>query len=177
VGSSAQAARADALLSLEDGQKKALVAYARLRARGTVFEFNDLLQGAYARWLSSDVPVSTPEGTFDYLRGAIRNTVSNEFRRIGTERRLFGEREFAVDGQQDPIENSPDPAGTQEDERMLAQLYELFAADPDIQSLLILQGAERAEILAELGWDVTKYETVQKRKKRMMARLINEGKI
>ena len=38
-------------------------------------------------------------------------------------------------------------------------------------------GAERADVLRELGWDVTKYETVQKRKKRMVARLINEGKI
>jgi hypothetical protein len=37
--------------------------------------------------------------------------------------------------------------------------------------------ATRAEIQAELGWDNTKYETVQKRKKRLIARFTIEGKL
>lgn len=60
---------------------------------------------------------------------------------------------------------------------MGSQLYELFSNDPEIQNLLILQDASRSEILKELGWSLTTYETVVKGKKRRMARLLNEGKI
>jgi DNA-directed RNA polymerase specialized sigma24 family protein len=177
VEPTAQAARANALVSLTNDHRKKLAAYARLRARGTSFESDDLLQNAYTRWMASDAAETTPERTFEYLLGAIRNTAFNERRRVGTEQRHFGRREFAVDGEPDPVESAPDPAGSQEDERLLADLYELFSNDSDIQGLLILQGADRAEILRELDWNVTRYETVQKRKKRMIARFINEGKI
>ncbi len=35
--------------------------------------------------------------------------------------------------------------------------------------------ATRAETLSELGWDETKYETVQKRKKKLVKKWINKG--
>ena len=77
------------------------------------------------------------------------------------------------------MDTVPDRTASPEGALILAQLYELCAEDPDVQTLLMYQddGAERADVLRELGWDVTKHETVQKRKKRMVARLINEGKI
>jgi hypothetical protein len=90
-----------------------------------------------------------------------------------------GTRAVAVEGHPDPIDVALDPAPSQEDALTLRQLYELCACDSDVQMLLMLQadGAERADILREFGWDVTKYETVQKRKRKIVARLINEGKI
>lgn len=172
-----QAIRSNALRLLTEDQQKRLRVHAEFRANGSPFEPTDLLQAAFARWLSSKVPVTTAEDTYKYLCGAMRNTASNERRRAATERGIFGARAFALDGRQDPMEAAPDPAGSQEDGLLLSELYGLFAEDPDVQNLLILQGAERAEILEELGWNVTKYETVQKRKKRGMARLLKEGRI
>jgi hypothetical protein len=48
-----------------------------------------------------------------------------------------------------------------------------------VRTLLLHQddGAPRAEILSDLGWNVTKYETVKKRMKKWGARLFQEGKI
>jgi hypothetical protein len=171
--------RADALRALTDDHRKALVADARLRARGTSYEFGDLLNGAYERWMVSDKPVVGPAETCTFLRGAIRSIASNEHRHAATVRRADGERIVAVEGEPDPMEAVPDRTASPEGALILAQLYELTAEDPDVQTLLMYQddGAERADVLRELGWDVTKYETVQKRKKRMVARLINEGKI
>jgi hypothetical protein len=92
---------------------------------------------------------------------------------------MDGERIVAVDGEPDPLEAVPDRTASPEGAIFLAQLYELCAVDPDVQTLIMYQddGAERADVLKELGWDVTKYETVQKRKKRMIARLIIEEKL
>ncbi|MBR0684438.1 hypothetical protein JQ594_00800 [Bradyrhizobium manausense] len=94
-------------------------------------------------------------------------------------RRLEGERSVAAEGEPDPMESVPDPTASQEDTVFLGELYDLCAHDPDVQSLLVYQiePVERAQILSELGWDVTKYETVQKRKKRIVGRLISEGRI
>ena len=172
-------ARADALRALTDDHRKVLVADARLRARGTSYEFGDLLNGAYERWMVSDKPVVGPAETYTFLRGAIRSIASNDRRHAATVRRMDGDRIVAVEGEPDPMDAVPDRTASPEGALMLAQLYELTAEDPDVQSLLMYQddGAERADVLRELGWDVTKYETVQKRKKRMVARLINEGKI
>ncbi|MCK1506830.1 hypothetical protein [Bradyrhizobium sp. 18] len=175
----AQAARAKALKALTDDHRKVLVADARLRARGTAYDFEDLLNGAYERWLASDKPVVGPAETCSFLRGAIRSISSNERRHADLVRRVEGDRVVAVDGEPDPIEAAPDRAASQEGAVLLAQLYELCGHDPEVQTLLMLQedGAERADILRELGWEVTKYETVQKRKRKIVARLINEGKI
>ncbi|UPJ68587.1 hypothetical protein [Bradyrhizobium sp. 191] len=175
----AQPARADALRALTDEQRIKLEVDARLRARGTSFDFEDLLQGAYERWMTSDKPVTGTAETYGFLRGAIRSIASNERRHAATIRRVHGERFTAAEGDPDPAENVADPTASQEDSLVLNQFYDLCANDPEIQTLLMLldEGAERAEVLQELGWDVTKYETVQKRKRKMVARLINEGKI
>lgn len=175
----AQAVRADALTALTDDHRKVLVADARLRARGIASEFEDLLNGAYERWLSSDKPVVGPAETCSFLRGAIRSIASNERRHAQMVKRVQGDRATSVDGGPDPIEAAPDRAASQEDALLLAQLYEQFRNDPDVQTLLMFQedGAERSDILRELGWDVTKYETVQKRKRKLVARLFHEGKI
>lgn len=39
------------------------------------------------------------------------------------------------------------------------------------------ENTNRAEIQAQLGWGDTKYETVMKRKKRLVARWAAEGKL
>jgi hypothetical protein len=66
---------------------------------------------------------------------------------------------------------------SQENAVLAEQLYTLCAHDPDLQMLLMCQNdrATKAETLSELGWDETKYETVQKRKKRLVKKWINEG--
>jgi DNA-directed RNA polymerase specialized sigma24 family protein len=176
----AQPARADALQALTDDQRTKLVADARLRARGTSLDFEDLLQGAYERWMASDKAVTCTLETYSFLRGAIRSIASNERRHASTIRRVQGVRATAAEGELDPAETVADPAAaSQENSLVLNQLYDLCANDPEVQTLLMLQddGAGRAEVLQELGWDVTRYETVQKRKRKMVARLINEGKI
>lgn len=175
----ATTARADALRALTDDHRKTLVADTRLRAPGTSYEPGDLLNGAYERWLASEKPIVGPSETCTFLRGAIRSIASNDHRHAATVRRMDGERIVAVDGQPDPLEAVPDRTASPEAAIFLAQLYELCAVDPDVQALIMYQddGAERADVLKELGWDVTKYETVQKRKKRMIARLIIEEKL
>lgn len=175
----AQGVRVDALGALTDDHRKTLVADARLRAKGTSYDYGDLLNGAYERWMVSEKAVVGPAETCTFLRGAIRSIASNARRHAAMVRRVDGERVVAFSGEADPMDAAPDPAASPEGALIMAQLYELCAHDPDAQTLLMFQddGAERADVLRELGWDVTKYETVQKRKKKLVARLINEGKI
>lgn len=175
----AATARANALRALSDDHRKILVADARLRARGTSLDFEDLLHGAYERWMTSGKEISGAAETCAFLRGAIRSIASNDHRHTAMVRRIEGNRIFAMDGELDPISEAPDLTASQENTLLLTQLYELCAHDPDVQTFLMFQddGAERADILRELGWNVTKYETVQKRKLKLIARLINDGKI
>ena len=175
----AQGVRADALQALTEDHRKTLVAAARLRARGTSYEYGDLLNGAYERWLASEKPVIGPAQTYKFLLGAIRSMASNDRRHAALVRAVDGERAVAFPGEEDPMDAAPDPQASPEAAMFLSQLYELCAHDPDVQTLLMFQddNAERADVLRELGWDVTKYETVQKRKKKLVARLFNEGKI
>jgi DNA-directed RNA polymerase specialized sigma24 family protein len=172
-------ARANALRALTDDQTKILIADAKLRRNGTPFEYRDLLQGAYERWLSSEKPIEAPSETLRFLRGAMRSIASNERRHAAMARRIDGTRVVAVDERPDPIEAAPDPAPSQEDALVLTQLFELCADDAEVQMLLMLQAenAERADIMRELEWDVIRYETVQKRKRKKVARLFSEGKI
>lgn len=178
-GTAGGAVRANALHALTDDQRIKLEVDARFRARGTSFDFEDLLQGAYERWMASDKPVTGNVETYNFLRGAIRSIAYNDRRHASTVRHVHGVRATAAEGEPDPAESAADPAASQEDSLILNRLYDLFANDPEVQTLLMLQdeGAERAEVLQELSWDVTKYETVQKRKRKMVARLISEGKI
>jgi DNA-directed RNA polymerase specialized sigma24 family protein len=172
--------RAAALLALSEDQRKHLAAYARIMSANTGEEGGDLLQGAFVRWLASDEPVEGPERTYEFLRGAMSSIRSNIFRHAKVVRHYDGVRtvpESADDD--DPIELAKDSGVSQEALVFFQQVYDLCADDEDIQLLLMSQLglATRAEIQAELGWDNTKYEAVQKRKKRLIARFTIEGKL
>jgi hypothetical protein len=172
--------RAAALQALSEDQKKQLAAYARIMSTNTGEENCDLLQSAQLRWLASDEPVEGPERTYQFLLGAMSSIRSNIFRHAAVVRRIEGVRVAAsTEDEQDPIEVAPDPRVSQEAAVFSQQLYDLCADDSDMQMLLMCQldRATRAEIQAELGWDDTKYETVQKQKKRLIARWMIEGKL
>jgi DNA-directed RNA polymerase specialized sigma24 family protein len=168
--------RAAALGDLTPDQRKKLVVQSRLKARPPVFGAEDLLQGAYERWLKSDLAIEGPEETYDFLWGAINSIAFNATRHKRIVRRFEGERAVAIDGN-DPIELAHDVTVSQEDAVLAEQLYSLCAHDEDLQMLLMCQNdrATKAETLGELGWDEKKYETVQKRKKRLVKKWINEG--
>jgi DNA-directed RNA polymerase specialized sigma24 family protein len=67
--------RAAALDALSEDQRKQLAGYARIMSRGTGDEGDDLLQGAFVRWLASDKPIEGPEQTCKFLREAIIGVV------------------------------------------------------------------------------------------------------
>jgi DNA-directed RNA polymerase specialized sigma24 family protein len=172
--------RAAALGALTEDQQKRLAAYARIMSPNTGEEADDLLQGAQLRWLASDEPIESPERTYRFLLGAMSSIRSNIFRHAAVVRRTMGVRVVAAtESEEDPIELAPDSGASQETGVFGQQLYNLCTDDPDLQMLLMCQldRATRAEIQAELGWNDTKYETVQKRKKRLVARWIVEGKL
>lgn len=167
-----------ALLTLSADQRKKLAALAHVKARGTTLEPQDLLQGAHDRWLRSDVSDAN-DSVFDFLVGAVNSIASNDHRRRATVRQFEGERLVAasVDGP-DPIALARDPAPSPEDTYLREQIYEL-CDDDEVRTLLLHleDNATRADILADTGWDITKYETVRKRMKKWGAPLFKEGKI
>ncbi len=169
--------RAAALGDLTPDQRKKLVVQSRLKARPPVFGAEDLLHGAYERWLKSDLAVEGPEETCNFLWGAINSIAFNATRHKATIRRFEGERAVASTDGNDPIELAQDLTVSQENAVLAEQLYSLCSHDQDLQMLLMCQNdrATRAETLSELGWDETKYETVQKRKKKLVKKWINKG--
>uniref|UniRef100_Q07NQ1 RNA polymerase, sigma-24 subunit, ECF subfamily n=1 Tax=Rhodopseudomonas palustris (strain BisA53) TaxID=316055 RepID=Q07NQ1_RHOP5 len=172
--------RAAALAELSGDQKKKLTAWSGLASRGTPYEANDLLQGAYVRWLASKKPVEGPDETYDYLFGAIKSIRSNHFKREKTVARYDGKRAFETeDDEETLVETAADPVETIESAVFQQQLFDLFRDDDEILELLIEQidDAAASEIQAKLGWSKTKYETVQKRKKRLVAKYMSEGKL
>lgn len=172
--------RAEALAALGPSRVKRLSAYANLCAVGLQDGGADLLQGAYLRWLESEKPVEGPDNTYRYLRGAIKSARSNALRHDGIVRATFGDRaEPDAEEEIDPVEEAPSGAASAEDAAFAEQLYQALAADPEVQMLVlqVSQGASRADIQQEMNWDDHKYEAVQKRKKRTVAKLVREGKI
>lgn len=172
--------RAAALTALSEDQRKRLSAYAQFMSGGTGDEGHDLLQGAFARWLASDKPVEGPEQTCTFLREAMSSIRSNIFRHQKVVRRFEGVRAVAQEGDEnDPVEQAPDPTPSIEEAMFCQQLYDLFANDEEIQLLLmaLFDKATPAEIQVEFGWDEKKYNAVQKRKRRLVARLMLEGKL
>jgi DNA-directed RNA polymerase specialized sigma24 family protein len=171
--------RAGALVALSDHQKKQLAAYAEIMSRGTGNDAEDLLQEAFARWLASDKPVEGPEQTYNFLQGAIRSIRYNVFRHAKVVRRHEGERAVANDDDEEgPLDQAADPAASTEGPLFVQQLYDL-CHDEEVQLLLTAQAdnATPHEIQAELGWDEQKYKAVQKRKRRLVIRLMLEGKL
>jgi DNA-directed RNA polymerase specialized sigma24 family protein len=171
--------KATALLMLTADQRKKLAALARVKARGTSLEPDDLLQGARERWLRSDVETQGNDATFHFLWGAVSSIASNDRRRQKTVQRSIGDRVVTEGvGGPDALETAPDTGSSPEDNYLREQIYGL-CEDDEVRTLLIHQsvGTSRAEILCELGWNITKYETVKKRMTKWGARLLKEGKI
>src|SRR5260370_39839796 len=96
-----QSTKAAALLTLTADQRKKLAALARVKARGTNLQADDLLQGAKARWLNPDSAAGND--AFEVLAGAVDSIASNDRRRSATVRRVEGKRAGAASG------NGPDP--------------------------------------------------------------------
>lgn len=172
-------ARADALNALSDDQRKQLAAYARIMSQGTGEERDDLLQGAFARWLASDKPVEGPEQTRKFLFEAISSIRSNFFRHERVVQRYEGERAFQQEDEaEEPLARAADPSASTEGPLYVQQVYDL-CSDEEIQLLLTAQ-TDRAtpeQIKADLGWDDKKYEAVRKRKRRLVIQLMREGKL
>jgi hypothetical protein len=94
-------------------------------------------------------------------------------------RRYEGLRAVADEGdEEDPLDQAADPAASTEGPLFVQQLYDL-CEDNEVQLLLTAQAdkATPAEIQAELGWDEKKYKAVQKKKRRLVIRLMLEGKL
>ncbi len=172
--------RARALEALGDNRLKSLMAIANFRSYGLDVDGEDLLQGAYVRWLKSNVPVGDTDDTYKFLIGAINSQRTNSFRHKKVVKRTIGERKFAKDeNSEDPVYEIAARQPSPDDSIYLQQIFDLVTDDPDVQLLLMCQGqqATRAETLLELGWDEKKYETVRKRKIRRVAKLFSEGVI
>ena len=172
--------RAAALTALSEDQMKQLAAFAHTMSRGTGKEGKDLLQEAFVRWLGSDKPIKNTEQTCDFLRGAISSSRSNTFRHEKVVRRYEGVRAVRQeDDDEDLLDQAADPAASTEGPLFIQQLYDLCEDDEEVQLLLMKQWdvATPAEIRTELGWDQTKYQTVLKRKRRLVIRWTLEGKL
>ncbi|NNE40169.1 MAG: hypothetical protein HKN14_04535 [Marinicaulis sp.] len=172
--------RVGALETLNDDEMKKLAAFARIRSAGSTIDADDLLQGAYLRWLQSDVAIEGPQQTFNFLVGAINSQRSNAFRREKTVKSKLGERKSALDpAKEEALYESAAQRPSQDDSMFLQQLFDLLADDPDIQLLLMCLGqqATKTETMEELGWDAKKYEAVRKRKVRRIAKLTSDGVI
>jgi hypothetical protein len=93
--------------------------------------------------------------------------------------RYEGERAFQQEDEaEEPLARAADPSASTEGPLYVQQVYDL-CDDEEIQLLLTAQ-TDRAtpeQIKADLGWDDKKYETVMKRKRRLVIRLTREGKL
>jgi DNA-directed RNA polymerase specialized sigma24 family protein len=172
--------RAAALDALSEDQRKQLAAYARIMSRGTGDEGGDLLNEAFARWMSSDKPVEGPEQTCNFLRGAISSIRFNTFRHQKVMRRVEGVRAVAQeDNEEDPLDQVADPAASTEGPLFVQQVYDLCDGDEEVQLLLMAQSdnASPEQIQKDFAWEEKKYKAVQKRKRRLVIRWTLEGKL
>jgi len=172
--------RADALDALDRNQRTLLAGFAELMSRGTGDDGDDLLQSAMARWLASDVPIQGPDQTCNFLRGAISSIRFNTFRKKRTVERIEGRRAHKLEHEADePLDRAADPTAATDGPLYIQQVYDL-CEDEDVKLLLLtLLGGQATpdEVKAELGWNDTKYATVLKRKRRLVIRLMLEGKL
>ena len=171
--------RAVALKALSADQRKRLEAFARMSARNTGEDGEDILSAAHVRWMASEEPVQGPEHTYGYLQKAISSIRSNTFRHQRLVQKFEGVRVYAAspDGP-DPIDLGADPGASQEDAFFVQQLYDLFKHDSEVQMLILYESEQkvRAEMQLELEWDDKKYDAVRKRRVRMIARWKLEGR-
>lgn len=135
--------RSAALVALSADQRKQLAAYAQMMSQGTGNEGQDLLQDAFARWLSSDKPVEGPEETGKFLRGAISSIRFNTFRREKVVRRYEGVRAVADEDEEDPLDQAADPAASTEGPLFVQQVYDLCGDDEEVQFVVDGPGGQR----------------------------------
>jgi len=172
--------RTRALAELSEDHRKKLATFARMASRGTPYDPEDLSQGAVLRWLQSEKPIEGAEETFKYLMGAIKSIRSNHVRREKTIARYEGKRAFETEDDEEAlVEQGADPVEVTESSLFQDQLLDLFRDDDEVLELLMEQmvDATPGEIRKKLNWDKTKYETVQKRKTRKVAKLMIEGEL
>jgi DNA-directed RNA polymerase specialized sigma24 family protein len=171
--------RAAALEALCDDQRKRLVAFARIMSGGTDFEADDLFNEAALRWMKSKVPVKGLGETAKFMVGAINSIRSNYFRHDKVVRKYEGERAFRKDDEDcDPTEDASDFAASTDGTTFVQQVYN-ECNNEEVRDLITAQAdnATPEEIKQKFGWDDTKYETVRTRKRRLVIRLMREGKI
>jgi hypothetical protein len=123
--------------------------------------------------------VEGPEQTCKFLREAISSIRSNFFRHERVVQRFEGQRTFKQEGEEEePLDRAADPSASTEGPLYVQQVYDL-CDDEEIQLLLMAQvdQAKPEQIKADCGWDDKQYETVQKRKRRLVIRLVREGKL
>ncbi len=173
--------RGAALLALSPDQKKRLGALSRALAQGTGDEGSDLLQAAQVRWLkTTSTDDLTPDAVCTFLAAAMYSIRSNRFRQLRGQQLQFGTRlvpSIGDDDLEDPVERVEDRTQSTEDCVFAQQIYDRCEDDPDIQSYLMyrLERSSRAQIQADAGWEDNKYEAIQKRFSRLVARWKIEG--
>ncbi|RYG99169.1 MAG: sigma-70 family RNA polymerase sigma factor [Alphaproteobacteria bacterium] len=170
--------RGAALDALDDAHMKKLTTISRLLAIAPT-EPADLLQDAFLRWLQSDVPIEGPDRTYSYVRDAMKSIRYNARRHLEVVKGALGERMHASEEGGDVFEMLKPHHSTVDDGKIAQQAYDLFADDPEVQEyiLKLMDGASPEEIQAELGWTKLKYQAVQKRRARAVAKFIAEGKL
>ncbi len=171
--------RAAALEAVDDDQRKRLVAFGRILSGGTEFNDDDLYNEAVLRWMKSDTPIKGPSETAKYLVDAMNSIRSNYFRHDRVVRKYEGERAFRKDDEDgDPTEDAADAAGSTDGTTFVQQVYD-ECNDEEVRDLITAQAdnATPEEIKKEFGWSDTKYETVRTRKRRLVVRLMREGKL
>jgi hypothetical protein len=80
---------------------------------------------------------------------------------------------------EEPLDRAADHAAATDGPLYVQQVYDL-CGDEDVKMLLLVSlGGQAApdEIKAELDWTDTKYATVLKRRRRLVIRLMSEGKL
>lgn len=170
--------RGAALSALDDAQMKKLELISRVLAKPAM-EPKVLLHDAFVRWLQSDTPIEGPERTFAFIRDAMKSIRSNTFRHARVVKGALGDRLQTQEDAEDIAEQQPSSAASAEDSKTVQQAFDLFADDPEVQEyiLKLMDGASPDEIQIELGWDKLKYQAVQKRRSRAVAKFIAEGSL
>ena len=158
-----------------------MAAYARLLSRGMREEAEDLLHSAIARWLGSNVPVECSARTASFLADAMKSIRWNTFRRAKLVRKFEGERAYREEDEEtEPVELGADPSQKTEEFVYAQEVFRLCTGeDEEVQLLLLAQldNGTPEQIKTELGWDAKKFESVRKRKRRLVIQLIAEGKL
>jgi hypothetical protein len=173
--------RGAALLALSPDQKKRLQVLSRALSQGTGDEGGDLIQAAQVRWLkTSSCDDLTPDAVCKFLAEAMYSIRSNRFRQLRGQQRQLGNRLVPAVGDdeaEEPVECVEDRTQSAEDYAFAQQIYDRCKDDPEIQSYIMyrLERSSRTQMQEDAGWADNKYEAIQKRFNRMVAKWKIEG--